>query len=99
MSWVIELKDKHKDKWEETFNKIKNKSLRIKVASLIWWDCQRDKASPTFWNYHKKLMRQYIRIMETDYTIDQIEEVLIEIGYPKEVAIQSAKKPNDTRGV
>ena len=44
-------------------------------------------------------MRKYIRIMETDYTIDQIEEVLIEIGYPKEVAIQRAKKPNDTRGV
>ena len=99
MSWVLELKDKHKDKWEETFSHIDNEALRIKAACLIWWDCQREKDDPIMWFTHKKLIRQYNRKMELEYSDNKLEEVLIEIGYPKEVAKHRCHKSNDTRGV
>lgn len=92
--WFRLLKKRHKDNWEEVFDSIQNKHLRIQVACLIFWDCYEENVDED-WSVHKSLMNQYcFETTDKSYTRDELIDALHSVGYPLKLAVLRSRPPN-----
>jgi hypothetical protein len=86
--WNVQALGMKADEWIARIMKIKDKHVRAKVASLIWWD---------YASQHREvfpLILQYNRF-EVDDESDVCRE-LIAIGYPSRLATRRSRQPKDS---
>ena len=95
--WFRVLKRKHDGQWGKSLAQIDNFHLRVKVAALCFWDCYEPKENYD-WSYCRELSGQYKNFFENSYSLDELVNALILIGYTSENAKKRSIPPKVTNG-
>tara|TARA_R100000005_G_C4820922_1_gene102301 strand:+ start:45 stop:389 length:345 start_codon:yes stop_codon:yes gene_type:complete len=97
MYW-LRMRDYSDQKWEIILDRIECQYLKVKVASIIYWDLISYKEAGTE-HYIKSLMKQYdFKIDQSNYYNDNdLEKALLLVGYPRWIASKRSKSPKTDR--
>ena len=92
--WNRKVWRKAKNDWETALAPIENKYLKIKIATIVFFDGSHDTvAAGRDFTYLRSLSSQYRWEYENGYTIEDIEQALIDLGYPKRIAHRRSQIP------
>ena len=92
--WNRNMWRRNKGDWAKALIPITNQYLKVKVACVILWDSQDDKLKEgRDFSYLKSLADKYRPIFEEGYNQDELEQTLINAGYPKRIAKVRATPP------
>ena len=92
--WHRVMKRKYEGKWGEVLSQIPNPYTRIKVAGICFWDCYEEQDDYD-WSENIKISRLYKTFFEDFYSIDELKDALIQIGYPKKLAERRSRIPKN----
>jgi hypothetical protein len=85
--WIQRLYTRDCRQWEHKLSKIDCEFLRVKVASIIFWDATSERSVPvrnSHPTYLKQLSRQWRPAYEAHYTEDDVMNALMDVAeYPK----------------
>tara|TARA_R100001509_G_scaffold122570_2_gene76414 strand:- start:3257 stop:3604 length:348 start_codon:yes stop_codon:yes gene_type:complete len=98
--WSRVIRNKHDNKWPIIFSELSsmyNEATVIKLASIVWWDCQTDKEEYD-WSYVYSIMKKYYSHIEYEYEECDLVNGLIYVGYPQDLALFRVKKPKNKNG-
>jgi hypothetical protein len=87
--WKVKASQLSADQWIARLKKIKDKQIRAKAASIVWWDyaSHLPKIFP--------LLLQYDRA-GIDDTAALFRALYITIGYPEKLALRRSRQPKDS---
>jgi len=92
--WNRKVWRKVNNDWETALAPIENKYLKIKIATLIFFDgSDENLAEGRDFTYLRSLCSQYRFEYEHGYTLEDIEQALIDLGYPKKTARRRSQVP------
>ena len=92
--WNRQLWYANNGDWEQSLSKIKNPYLKVKVAGIILWDSTAEELlEGRDFSYLKSLSDEYRLFYEDGFKQDELQQALIEMGYPTSHAIKRAVPP------
>lgn len=97
--WNRKVWRKANNDWKSALSWIDNPYLKVKIASLIFFDGSQVKLiKGRDFSYLRELSSKYKSYYEDKYSIEDIENTLIELGYPKDIAIRRSQVPKIHKG-
>jgi len=92
--WNRKMWRRCKADWEEALSPVTNQYLKVKVACVVMWDSQDDKLKQgRDFSYLKSLSDNYRPYYEEGYNQEELKDILINLGYPKDHAIKRSTPP------
>jgi hypothetical protein len=92
--WNRRLWRRHGKDWNQALSHIENHSLKIKVASILFWDMSNDKFTiDRDLTELIELSSRWKLYMEDDYEMNELVDELRGLGYPAKFALRRATPP------
>ena len=87
------LRNRTPEEWRENIERIRCHNIRLKVASIVWWDFFGERNTTERWPHLDNYLSQYGR---ERYTREEtVMRALMLVGYPEHQAIKRCITPKD----
>lgn len=94
-NWVSSTKKLSGADWRKAVDKVKDKSVRVHAACIVWWDFFGSRAAIDRWMDLDDYRAEWREDQKVE--MSKVKEALVLIGYPEHKAVARVRYAEDER--